>query len=517
MSEQEATAAAENAGSTEPKKVIGHELVSQVINGRFRVLSVLDHGGMGVIYRAEQMPLGRTVALKVLLPSMVRMVDSTFRDRFFLEASTCARFKSAHTVTIHDFGEFGEGNYYIAMELLTGRSLKQVIEEEAPLAPARVLHIVRQSCLSLSEAHKQGVIHRDIKPANIFLVSRASDSDFVKVLDFGLVKELGEEASDLTVAGTMMGSPRFMSPEQVRGGVIDARSDIYALGAVMYRALTGQHVFDGAEPFSIVLAHVNDAPRSFSEVDPSLSIPASLEALVLRCLEKDPNHRYANLAELVEGLDSVAPDVGFVVPETSMSFSRAQVPAAVAGADIGGLADDPMAEASVVAPSPAVDAPTKKGPPPIIYVAVLAVVLAAAAYFGLSGQSNEVAPPVQPAAVEPAPVEAVPEPVVAAPKTFPLTVTTTPEGASLFRDGVDLGDSPVELRMPEGGQWTLEAKKDGYLARKVTVSAGQATVNIALKAEPVVAKPKPSKQAPKPAKQPAKSSSNSDLRDPWGN
>src|SRR5262245_24338867 len=184
---------------------------------------------MGAVYKAEQAPLGRLVAIKVLSPKHEEDKDPEFRKRFFLEAATVAKLTHPNTVTVFDYGQ-SEALYFIVMELLEGVTLKQAMRASGPMPPARAIHIAKQICRSLREAHRLGIIHRDMKPGNVMLLQQGDESDFAKVLDFGLVKDTAaEEEEDLTQAGVFMGSPKYMSPEQIQGERVDARTDIYSI------------------------------------------------------------------------------------------------------------------------------------------------------------------------------------------------------------------------------------------------------------------------------------------------
>src|SRR3954468_24070450 len=208
-----------------PKQAQQDELIGRVINDRFRIISVIARGGMGRVYRAEQVPLGRLVAIKTLDPrSHTGDADPQFQQRFFLEASVASKLQHPNTVTVFDYGRTADDLYFIAMELVEGPPLLNLVRSEAPLPADRVIHIAMQIARSLREAHRLDVIHRDLKPGNVLLTTHGDEDDFVKVLDFGLVKNIETEASqELTKAGLFMGSPKYMSPEQIRGDRVDGR------------------------------------------------------------------------------------------------------------------------------------------------------------------------------------------------------------------------------------------------------------------------------------------------------
>jgi len=275
-------------------------LVGRVLLDRFEIVAPIARGGMGRVYRAVQRPLGRPIALKVLDVRGVVATRSDFQRRFFLEAATAAKLHHPNTIVIFDYGVADDDLYFIAMELVSGRTLAQVLRAEGPMEPRRAIHVVRQICGSLGEAHGLGVVHRDLKPSNVLLTRRGSDDDFVKVLDFGLVKVLGDEepGTELTQSGVMMGTPRYMSPEQITGRDVTATSDVYALGAVLFHVLAGRPPFDGESKFDIFAAHVGKEPPALRDVFPEHVVPARLETLVRRCLAKDPRERYPSLAEV---------------------------------------------------------------------------------------------------------------------------------------------------------------------------------------------------------------------------
>jgi serine/threonine-protein kinase len=281
-------------------------LIGRIINDRFRIVSMIARGGMGKVYRAEQVPLGREVALKVLHPNYSGDSDPEFHKRFFLEASTTAKLTHPNTVSIFDYGRTEDDVYYIAMELLDGKTLHRALRESGPMEPARILHITAQICRSLREAHELGVIHRDLKPANIYLVVHGDESEFVKVLDFGLVKSLEDTGEELTQTGLFMGSPKYMSPEQIRGERVDGRADVYSLGVIMYEMLTGKVPFDRTNSVNILMAHVHESPPRMAEINPNVTVPSLLEQVVMKAMAKKPDDRYPSMDALLFALKEIA-------------------------------------------------------------------------------------------------------------------------------------------------------------------------------------------------------------------
>jgi serine/threonine-protein kinase len=290
---------------------------------------------MGKVYKAEQTPLGRLCALKVLSPKYEGDRDPEFHKRFFLEASTAAKLSHANTVTIFDYGQEGDDLYYIAMEYIEGRTLHRTLREEGPFDESRTALIAGQICRSLREAHGLGVVHRDLKPGNVLLTDRADERDVVKVLDFGLVKDVTGEAEDLTQAGLFMGSPKYMAPEQILGGEITPRTDIYSLGVMMYEMLAGKVPFDRGASVGTLMAHVNDPLPPMRSVNPKLLASPTMENIVYRCLEKEPNKRFSAMKDLLNALKRVGNEDGAAFTDTheSMPMARLEGHSAIVSSD----------------------------------------------------------------------------------------------------------------------------------------------------------------------------------------
>ncbi len=268
--------------------------------GHYRLTRRIGAGGMGEVYLAEHQLMKRPCVVKLIRPD--KAGDAKVLTRFQREVRATAKLSHWNTVEIFDYGSTEDGTFYYVMEYLPGMSLWELVERFGPMPPARVIHLLRQACDALSEAHAMGLIHRDIKPGNIFAAQRGGVYDVAKLLDFGLVKPLIEERSvQLTTEGAITGSPLFMSPEQAVGDDHpDARSDIYSLGAVGYYLLTGAPPFEGERPIQVMIGHAREevVPPSRRQA----GIPPDLEQVVLRCLAKAPIDRFQSAAELADAL-----------------------------------------------------------------------------------------------------------------------------------------------------------------------------------------------------------------------
>jgi serine/threonine-protein kinase len=284
---------------------LGREVAAARELGSYRLEEKLGEGGMGEVWRAGHRLLARPAAIKLIRPSLASdgrpEVTAESQRRFEREAQVIARLRSPHTVGLYDFGVAADGAFYYVMELLDGLDADTLVRRFGPLPAARAVHVLTQVCHSLSEAESCGIVHRDIKPANIFLCRYGEDVDFVKVLDFGIVRTLGGAADGsitLTQEQVIRGTPAFIAPEQALGRQdVDARADIYATGCVAYWLLTGRLVFTGATPLQTLMHHVNTPPTPPSS-QTELAIPIELDRLVLACLAKDPADRPQSAREL---------------------------------------------------------------------------------------------------------------------------------------------------------------------------------------------------------------------------
>ncbi len=285
--------------------------------GSYKLVELLGAGGMGEVWRAEHRMLARPAAIKLLRSEVCAMSDSragTMHRRFEREVQATSALRSPHTVAVYDYGTTAEGCFYYVMELLDGFDLETLVQRFGPQPPERVISFLLQACDSLAEAHTTGLTHRDIKPKNLFVSRLGLNYDFVKVLDFGLVKSSATTEnfqSQLTLDGTTTGTPAYMSPEMALGDkAVDARSDIYSLGCVAYWLLTGQLVFEGNTATAVLLAHIQNAPVPPSQRT-EIPVPEDLERVILACLAKDPAERPKSAQELAQRLESCGRNGGW--------------------------------------------------------------------------------------------------------------------------------------------------------------------------------------------------------------
>lgn len=286
-------------------------MVGTCLMGKYDIIDVIGHGGMGVVYKGRQVLMDRTVAIKMLQSQHI--ADSMSVKRFHQEGKAASKMNHPHVITVYDFGVTPtSGQPFIVMDYLLGTDLSQIIKEEGQLGVERSLKILAQSTDALDHAHRMGVIHRDLKPSNIMLIDYEDEKDYVKVVDFGVAKLIsaGGEQQRLTQMGEVCGSPVYMSPEQCQGLELDSRSDIYSMGIVIYETLTGRLPILGKTMVETMSKHITEPPPRFTEVRPDLYIPERLEAVVFKALSKNREDRHQSMAELTRDLDTAIPRAG---------------------------------------------------------------------------------------------------------------------------------------------------------------------------------------------------------------
>jgi serine/threonine-protein kinase len=407
-----------------------------LLAGKYRVEKVLGAGGMGMVVAARHVELGQRVALKFMLREAMK--EPGLAERFSREARAAVQLKSPHTARVLDVGRLKNGEPFMVMEYLDGQDLDEMLRARGPVAPQVAVDLVLQACEAFAEAHGLGMIHRDIKLKNLFLTSTVDGRPFVKVLDFGLAKQLGGNGGDVSLTATtaVFGSPQYMSPEQMRSAKdADARSDIWSLGVCLYELLTGRVPFDAAGVAEICAMVLKDPVVPPSRWAPA--IPPELEAVVLKCLEKDPLARYQTVVELGYALEPWSASEGSArrILHVMEAAQRTEVPTLVHG-DAAGAIDD---QAKTMSAWDSGDrARTKKLAP-----AVMAGAIAVMVVFGLVGagaivlarsqsrvsslSSAAVGAPSGPEAVSATPV---PVPAALAPDTTTTTTTTALPGAA---------------------------------------------------------------------------------------
>ncbi len=409
------------------------------ILGSYRLLEVLGEGGMGIVYLAEHVKLGRKVALKTLRSELATNPDAV--RRFFAEARAVNRICHDHIVEITDFVE--DGNYYI-MELLQGVSLTAAMEATPVMPLDRAVGIMTQVAAALDAVHDAGIIHRDLKPDNIFLVERAGQKDFVKVLDFGVAKllELGDHLSmDRTASGAVLGTPEYMSPEQACGKEIDHRTDVYAFGAILYELVTGRLPIVARNFAELVVQHLSVAPVSPRRLkDLPHEIPSQLSDLILACLAKEPADRPESMGEVGKHLVAIAATEGW-----SLTAYSTLPPFDLSG---------PLK--ALPLPRPSIQARRRRGR--IAMAAVAGVVVAAAAVWVATR-------PERPAATASSP----PAPAAA---QIEVEFVTSPPGAAVYRTGesAPLGWTPFTASFaPSDRVQSFELRKPGFEAASTSI------------------------------------------------
>lgn len=490
--------------------------VGCVIDGRYKVDGVLGEGGMGVVYRCTHKVIGKKVAMKVLRADMAR--DGEVTERFLNEARSASAIGNAHIIDISDFGQLPDGSTYFVMEFLEGTPLSKAIEGGAALPVPRIVHIAMQLAEGLASAHEAGIVHRDLKPDNIFLINRGSEKDFVKILDFGIAKVSSGSGEKLTRAGQVFGTPHYMSPEQAAGAPIDHRCDIYSLGVILYELASGKVPFDADNFMGILTQHMYKAPVPMRALVPAPEdVPPGLEAIVLKCLSKRPEQRYSSMREVMTDLEKMlqgsVPDAVTEMMQRSGGFN---VPA------------DYFAKPSMPRPVPAAPGGghQRSRGPLIAMIAGIGACVGIAVMVLVKSSASDAKPPEKEVVVVtkevPAP-QAAPT-VAAAPATKEIAVGIDPIDAHVFNGEVDLGSSPVLVKVAEGEKLELSVRHDGYKTESITVDGSQPKLTVRLQkgktaaAGAVVAGPKPTAKDPTPVDKPKpkpKPAGGGEIVNPW--
>lgn len=513
----------------EPEK---DPLIGQVLDGRYEVTGVLGEGGMGIVYKARHVTLGKNLAIKVLKAEVSK--DQEIVQRFRQEAQSATAIGNHHIIDISDFGVLSDGSTYFVMEFLDGTSLTRAIEPGKPLKATRTIHIAKQLCRALGAAHDIGIVHRDLKPDNIYLIKRGGDSDFVKVLDFGIAK-VGGAKSKLTQVGQVFGTPHYMSPEQCSGTNVDKRTDVYALGVIMYEMASSRVPFDADNLMGILTKHLYEEPVKPHELPPPVDVPPALEAVIMKCLAKKADIRYQSMQEVLADLEAVEQGLTptAVMDEVRRATSRGVSAAGTGRYDSGNTSALTMDVGEVSLP--------KKNTGLIIGgLGVVGLIVAALIAFSGGGDKPAVTPePTTPAAQAPAqpapepqpeakpeekPAEVVPEPPPA--PAVQVALSSKPS-SEVFSQGVLIGHTPLTLPRPKEGEPALELvlRADGYKELSLRITQfSQTALAVELDKErrrngASPAKPEqPAQEQPKPAdnndrRRPRQST---EVLDPWG-
>ena len=440
-------------------------LVGTVLGGQYQIESLLGKGGAGRVYVATQLTLRRKVALKVLNPELDSNGEEHFSERLFREASLAGSLQHPNVVTVHDYGQTETGLCFIAMELLDGRSLKEVLADGA-MDPERALDLFEQIVRGLRAAHRAGLVHRDVKPGNV-LVCRGDDGqDHPKLLDFGLVKSEHGEVTEITRDGSFLGTPHYASPEQVRGEEADVRSDLYSVGVMLFRALSGKLPYASKNAMAIAMSHVRDPIPSFEERAPGLQIPPAFEVVVRRCMAKNPAERYpdadallaafAEVRRLTYGPPAAAPPPpAQPVPQKGVTVGMVLLVTSVVGGIVGtsllGLAylseaTAPNRAAVVLAPEPNEAERSER----------------------IDGNGTELAE--EPAIV---PVS--------------LTLSSEPNGATVWKGTIELGKTPYAgvVEFGPGETPVVRVEKANFLAQTVTLTVVEGNAELMVRLEPL--------------------------------
>jgi eukaryotic-like serine/threonine-protein kinase len=451
------------------------------IDNRYKVESVLGEGGMGVVYECRHKVIGKKVAMKILRADLAR--DKEVTERFLIEARAASSIGDEHIIDISDFGQLPDGSAYFVMEFLEGHPLSSEVRGERPLEPRRIVPIGLQLARGLHAAHAANIVHRDLKPDNIYLISKGGNEDFVKILDFGIAKVSSGATSKLTQAGSVFGTPHYMSPEQAAGSPVDHRGDIYSLGIILYELACGKVPFDADNFMGILTQHMYKEPISVREKVPTVKdISPGLDAIIRKCISKRPEQRYDSMAELAEELERLRagqPPLaiqemqsrpgGFALPE---GFLPLHDEATHPGVD----------ETAVSTRKPASRWP--------VYAGLMALLVVGGGMVTLQqrGRERAAAEAAQAAlAAEPPPVAVAtptpalpPTPTVSVVSPVQVVVGVEPLSAHVFVGERDLGTSPVVIPVPPGETISAQIRQDGYLPRDLALDGSEQKLSITL-------------------------------------
>ncbi len=481
------------------------------IDNRYKVEALLGEGGMGMVYLCRHKIIHKPVALKILRADLAR--DQEVTERFLMEARAASSIGSEHIIDISDFGQLPDGSAYFVMEFLEGQPLSAVVEPMVGMPLAQSLHVAAQLCVGLAAAHAAGIVHRDLKPDNIYLVHRGEDPHFVKILDFGIAKVTTAATDKLTQAGSVFGTPHYMSPEQAAGSAVDQRGDIYSIGVILYEMASGQVPFDADNFMGILTQHMYRAPPSLRALERQNTerVPPGLEAIILKCLSKKPSQRYQTCAELRQDLERLRTgQIPLAVDEMLGRAEGFEPPPDFFNQHAAQAANLPSTTSDLYFE------PRKRSWP--LYVGIGAPLLVAAVIFlsKSNGTSTTEASNVNQASA--AGIAATLGAHANATPMVQVAIGIEPVEAHAFVEGRDLGPSPVLLDIHPGQSLEVTIRHEGYRDEKIVVDDSTAKMAVKLKklskpsGRPVSA---PRKATREPGKQKAKPLGAGDIVDPW--
>ena len=376
------------------------DLIGSIVAERYHILKKLGEGGMGTVYLAEHVKMGRKAALKVMNPGMNSDPDAI--ARFNREAANASRLNHANVCAIYDFGETPEGLIYLAMEFIEGESLTSIIEKNGFLPAPRAAAIIHQAADALAVAHDYGIVHRDLKPDNIMIAKDRDGSDVVKVVDFGIAKASSSDAQKVTKTGLVVGTPEYMSPEQLAGDKLDGRSDIYSLGLVAFNCLTGLLPFPSNSAQEAMIMRLTDQPKTLAEMKPDIDWPPELQAVMDKVLARDADERYQKSAEfgrdIAKAVENMPAAIAAAAGTMVMGAAAAEVPKTRMAARGGATA-----KIETPSPIPVVAAPAKKSPVMMIVAAVVVLAGIGGAVVFMKGGGGSAAAPKSDVAAPSAP------------------------------------------------------------------------------------------------------------------
>ena len=492
-----------NTSVSSSQQRVNDQYIGKTLDGRYFVEAVLGEGGMGVVYRGRHKVIDKRVAIKILRMDMA--ADAEMVERFLNEATAASSIGNPHIVDISDFGRLDDGATFFVMEYLDGQSLADLMTSSGVIPIPRLVHIAKQIGRGLAAAHARGIVHRDLKPDNVMLVVRGDDRDFAKVLDFGIAK-VNSEAGRLTRAGSVFGTPHYMSPEQAAGVPVDQRTDIYSLGVILYEMASGKVPFDADNFMGILTQHMYKSPAPIRALIPQpQEVPPGLEAIVLKCLSKKVELRYQSMEEVVADLEraerGMVPEAvqemmgrsgGFNVPADY--FRKAQHP--------GGAGMMPAT-------------PTFRQKKPVLAMVIATCVLASAIIIGgvVWGTSLRAASKdnggtlgtslsAQDRSSAGSPPTASPTPP--ADEKIAVLVTVDPTDAQVGTVDGKMQPQPVSITIGINEEAKIRLEKKGYVSQVVTIKGSEIDPKAAwrvysLKPLPGTAIPKPPAGAKLPA------------------